>query len=85
MSWTFLYWLRSRLLQSRRRSFSTCIFVLHAVNNADRNIMNTQVLSYLIFGLALVILFIVIIAHYYSRERHRKGEEAKYRMLDDDE
>jgi cbb3-type cytochrome oxidase subunit 3 len=44
-----------------------------------------QSISYLLFGLALVILFIVIIAHYYSKARHRSVEEAKYRMLDDDE
>lgn len=42
-------------------------------------------LSYLLFGLTLVILLIVIIVHYYARKRHRSIEEAKYRMLDDDE
>jgi cbb3-type cytochrome oxidase subunit 3 len=47
--------------------------------------MNAQTTAYIIFGLTLVVLFIVIIVHYYSRRRHAKGEEAKYRMLDDDE
>lgn len=47
--------------------------------------MRAQTLAYLVFGLTLVILFIVIIVHYYSRKRHGKVEEAKYRMLDDDE
>jgi cbb3-type cytochrome oxidase subunit 3 len=41
--------------------------------------------SYLLFGLTLVILLTVIIVHYYSKKRHRKVEEAKYRMLEDDE
>lgn len=47
--------------------------------------MSAQTLAYLMFGLALVVLFVVIIVHYYSRKRHSKVEEAKYRMLDDDE
>ncbi len=46
--------------------------------------MKTQTIAYLIFGLALVVLFLVIIVHYYSKKRHAKVEEAKYRMLDDD-
>ncbi len=41
--------------------------------------------AYVVFGATLVVLFIVIIAHYYSRKRRGKVEEAKYRMLDDDE
>lgn len=47
--------------------------------------MRAQTLAYLMFGVTLVILFIVIIVHYYARKRHEKVEEAKYRMLDDDE
>jgi len=47
--------------------------------------MRSQTLAYLVFGLTLVILFIVIIVHYYSRKRRGKVEEAKYRMLDDEE
>jgi cbb3-type cytochrome oxidase subunit 3 len=47
--------------------------------------LNAQALAYFLFGLVLVILFIVIIVHYYSRKRHSKVEKAKYRMLDDDE
>jgi cbb3-type cytochrome oxidase subunit 3 len=47
--------------------------------------MSVQTLAYFMFGSALVALFVVIIVHYYSRKRHSKVEEAKYRMLDDDE
>lgn len=47
--------------------------------------MNTQVTSYFLFGLALVVILVVIILHYYSGKRHRKIEEPKYTMLDDDE
>lgn len=47
--------------------------------------METQTLAYFLFGVALVVLFGIIIAHYYSRKRHDKVEEAKYKMLDDDE
>jgi cbb3-type cytochrome oxidase subunit 3 len=42
-------------------------------------------LGYLAFGGALVALFVAIIAHYYARGRRGKIEQAKYRMLDDDE
>jgi purine-cytosine permease-like protein len=47
--------------------------------------MEFQTLAYVLFGLALVVLFAIIIAHYYSRKRHDKIEEVKYHMLDDDE
>lgn len=47
--------------------------------------MNEQSVAYFIFGLTLVVLFVVIIAFYYSRKRHKKVEEPKYKMLDDDE
>ena len=47
--------------------------------------MSAQSASYFLFGLTLVILFIVIIVHYYSKKRQHSVEEAKYRMLDDDE
>jgi cbb3-type cytochrome oxidase subunit 3 len=46
--------------------------------------MGKQVLAYGLFGLALVVLFVIIIAHYYSKKRHKKVEEIKYKMLDDD-
>lgn len=46
--------------------------------------MNVQALAYFIFGLVLAVLFAVIIFHYYSGKRHKKVEEAKYKMLDDD-
>jgi cbb3-type cytochrome oxidase subunit 3 len=42
------------------------------------------ILGYLGFGAALVVLFAVIVRHYYSRSRRAKVEEAKYKMLKDD-
>jgi cbb3-type cytochrome oxidase subunit 3 len=47
--------------------------------------MEKQVWAYFLFGLVLVVLFVFIIVHYYSRKRHEKVEDAKYKMLDDDE
>ena len=47
--------------------------------------MEKQVWAYFLFGLVLVVLFVYIIVHYYSRKRHEKVEDAKYKMLDDDE
>lgn len=47
--------------------------------------MESQAVAYVLFGLALVVLFGIIIVHYYSKKRHHRGEEAKYKMLDDDE
>jgi len=47
--------------------------------------MSGSAFTYVGFGLALVTLLWVIIAHYYSRKRHKKVEEAKYRMLDDED
>jgi cbb3-type cytochrome oxidase subunit 3 len=47
--------------------------------------MTAQAFAYLVFGFVLVVLFAVIIIHYYAKKRHGKVEEAKYRMLDDDE
>jgi cbb3-type cytochrome oxidase subunit 3 len=47
--------------------------------------MTAQAFAYFLFGLVLVILFVAIIVHYYAKKRHRTVEEAKYRMLDDDE
>jgi LPXTG-motif cell wall-anchored protein len=41
--------------------------------------------SYLLFGLALVIIFIAIFVYYFSRKRKKSVEEAKYQMLNDDE
>jgi len=43
-----------------------------------------QSLAYLLFGLALCLLFAIIIVYYYSRKRKVKVEEAKYKMLEDD-
>lgn len=47
--------------------------------------MEKQAWAYFLFGLALVALFVIIIVHYYSRKRREKVEDAKYKMLDDDE
>ena len=47
--------------------------------------METHALAYVLFGLALVVLFAIIIVHYYSKKRHQRGEEAKFKMLDDDD
>ena len=47
--------------------------------------METQAMAYFLFGSALVVLFVIIIAHYYSRKRQDQVEHAKYKMLDDDE
>jgi cytosine/uracil/thiamine/allantoin permease len=47
--------------------------------------MKTQAIAYFLFGAALVALFGVIIAHYYSGKRNKHVEDVKYKMLDDDE
>jgi len=47
--------------------------------------MNDQSAAYFIFGLTLVLLFVGIIAFYYSKKRHKKVEEPKYKMLDDEQ
>ena len=47
--------------------------------------MSAGELGYLAFGAALVALFAAIIVHYYARGRRAKVEEAKYKMLDDDD
>ncbi len=47
--------------------------------------INGQTLAYFLFGLALVILFGVIIRFYFTKKRKGKVEEAKYKMLDDDD
>jgi len=48
------------------------------------HIMGKQAWAYFLFGFALVVLFVVIIVHYYSKKRHTDVEEIKYKMLDDD-
>lgn len=47
--------------------------------------MTTEALSYLIFGIFLVVLFLWIIVHYYSKKRHEKVEAPKYKIFDDDD
>jgi hypothetical protein len=61
------------------KDFSVCL-----PSESGEEIMKTDVIAYLAFGTALVGLFGVIIAFYYSKKRHSKVEEAKYKMLDDD-
>ena len=40
---------------------------------------------YLAFGLLLCVAMIWVAIHYFSRKRKKGIEEAKYKMLDDDE
>ncbi len=47
--------------------------------------MSVQSVAYFLFGLSLVVLFGIIIRFYYSGKRHKKVEEAKYRMFDDED
>ena len=47
--------------------------------------MTAQGIAYFTFGCTLVVLLAVIIAFYYSRKRHKKVEDPKYKMLEDDE
>ncbi len=47
--------------------------------------MGAGALGYLAFGAALVVLFAAIVAHYYAKRRHASVEEAKYRMLEDED
>jgi hypothetical protein len=46
--------------------------------------MNAGEIGFLAFGAALVVLFAVIVRHYYARSRKAKVEDAKYKMLDDE-
>ena len=40
---------------------------------------------YFAFGLLLSAAMVWVIVHYYSRKRKKSIEEAKYKMLDDDD
>jgi cbb3-type cytochrome oxidase subunit 3 len=42
-------------------------------------------MSFLLYGIALVVVFAGIIFYNYSKKRKDYVEEAKYRMLDDDD
>jgi len=42
-------------------------------------------LAYLAFGLVLCALLLGAIVHYFSGKRRAKVEEAKYKMLEDDD
>ncbi len=46
--------------------------------------MSAGEIGFLAFGGALVVLFAVIVRHYYARGRKAKVEQAKYKMLDDE-
>ena len=45
----------------------------------------TPEVAYLVFGSALVVALLAIVAFTYSRARRGHVERPKYRMLDDDE
>jgi cbb3-type cytochrome oxidase subunit 3 len=47
--------------------------------------MSFSAWGYFLFGLTLTILFIFIIKHYYTKSRKDEIEEAKFRMLKDDD
>jgi cbb3-type cytochrome oxidase subunit 3 len=47
--------------------------------------MNVGEIGYLAFGGALVALFVAIVLHYFAKGRRAKVEQAKYKMLDDEE
>ena len=47
--------------------------------------MEKQAWAYFLFGIALVVLFVIILVHYYADKRQQAVEEAKYRMLADDD
>jgi len=47
--------------------------------------MQGSELAYLAFGVTLCALLAVAIGHYFSRKRQAKVEEAKYKMLRDDD
>lgn len=45
----------------------------------------TPDVAYFVFGLVLVASLLAIIGFYYSKKRKAHVEQAKYKMLDDDE
>lgn len=47
--------------------------------------MESDALSYFLFGAALTIVLLGIIKYYYTKSRKDDVEEAKFRMLDDDD
>ncbi|MFC1769508.1 CcoQ/FixQ family Cbb3-type cytochrome c oxidase assembly chaperone [Nitrospirota bacterium] len=47
--------------------------------------MSIQAIFYFIFGLSMVIALGVAIFHYYGKGQRKEVEEAKYRMLNDDD
>lgn len=46
--------------------------------------MDWSSILYLAVTFGLFVIFVLIVIHTYSKKRKRKGEIAKYRMLDDD-
>lgn len=47
--------------------------------------MGSQELAYAIFGGTMCVALLGIIVFYYSRRRKDRVEEAKYKMLEDDD
>ncbi len=47
--------------------------------------MSAESLTYFFFGVSLVAVLAGIIGYYYSKKRHKRVEEAKYRMMEDDD
>lgn len=47
--------------------------------------MSGPEVAYLVFGLVLCALLVAAVAYYFSARRRAKVEEAKYKMLEDDE
>jgi hypothetical protein len=42
-------------------------------------------IAYILFGAVLVVALAGAIVYYYSKSRHKKLEEPKYKMFDDDD
>lgn len=47
--------------------------------------MDIKAVAYLVFGLFLVVALLIVIVLYYSKKRHKKIEDVKYRMLEDED
>lgn len=47
--------------------------------------MSGPEVAYLVFGLALCALLVAAVAYYFSARRREAVEEAKYKMLEDDD
>ena len=56
-----------------------------AISKNKEATMIGSVYSFLFYGLSLTVIFAVIIFYYYSKKRKDAVEEAKYKMLEDDD